>query len=211
MGNVHRLSGAPNRSLGEVPSFGRAALTSAGLSLLFLVVYGGCNWLSARRGVVATINFEWEQRIPFLPLMIPPYMSIDLFFLAAPFLCRNERELSLFSKRTAAAIVVAGSFFLLLPFRFAYPRPHPSGWLGALFDWFRGIDAPYNLFPSLHVALCLLLANLYVRRSRGFLRGALIVWFVLIGLSAVFTWQHHLLDVAGGLGLAVGCFYFVRE
>ncbi len=211
MGNVYRLSGATGRSLGKVPKFSQAALASAGLSLLFLLVYGGCNWLSARRGITTTISFSWERYIPFWPAMILPYMSIDLFFVAAPFLCWSERELSVFSKRIVAAIMIAGVFFVLLPFRFAYARPHASGWLGALFDWFRGLDSPYNLFPSLHVALCLLLASLYLRHARGFLRGAVIIWFVLIGLSPIFTWQHHLLDVAGGLLLAAGCFCFVRE
>ena len=73
------------------------------------------------------------------------------------------------------------------------------------------MDAPYNLLPSLHVALCLLLAHTYARHTRGMVRTALIVWFVLIGLSAVLTYQHHVLDVAGGAALAGYCFYFVRD
>ena len=48
----------------------------------FLVVYGGCNWITAQRHDVGTIFFEWERLIPFVPLMIVPYMSIDLFFVA---------------------------------------------------------------------------------------------------------------------------------
>ncbi len=62
--------------------------------------------------------------------MIVPYMSIDLFFVAAPFLCRSERELATFSKRIVAAIVIAGICFLLFPLRFAFGRPPASGWLG---------------------------------------------------------------------------------
>src|SRR5476651_2831748 len=26
-----------------------------------------------------------------------------------------------------------------------------GSWLGAVFDWFRGMDQPYNLLPSLHI------------------------------------------------------------
>ena len=81
--------------------------------------------------------------------MILPYMSIDLFFIAAPFLCRTQEELRIFSRRVIAAILIAGLCFLLFPLRFAFPRPHANGWLGAVFDWFRGVDVPYNLFPSL--------------------------------------------------------------
>src|SRR5438046_5676052 len=84
-------------------------VVSAGLSVLFLIVYGGCNWITARRANVGTFYFEWERKIPFLPLFILPYLSIDLFFVVAAFLCRTDRELSILAKRIAASIVVAGT------------------------------------------------------------------------------------------------------
>ena len=189
----------------------KALVVSAGLSILFLIVYGSCNWITARRTNVGTIYFEWEREIPFLPLFILPYMSIDLFFVAAPFLCRTDRELSIFAKRVAAAIIVAGICFLLLPLRFAFPRPHADGWLGALFDWFRGMDAPHNLLPSLHAALTLILLDVYFRHTRGVVRVAIMMWFVLITLSPILTYQHHVIDIAGGFVLAAFCFWFFRE
>ena len=184
---------------------------SAGLSALFLVVYGSTNWFTAQRANVPTLFFEWERSIPFVPLMIVPYMSIDLFFVAAPFLCTSNRELATFSKRVAAAIVIGGLCFLLFPLRFAFERPHAPGWLGALFDWFRGFDQPYNLLPSLHIALRTILANHYARHTRGFLRVASNIWFILIGLSAVLTYQHHVMDVVAGFALGVYCLYFFSE
>jgi protein-tyrosine phosphatase/membrane-associated phospholipid phosphatase len=189
----------------------KALATSAGLSILFLIVYGGCNWFAARRGHAGAFYFQWERNIPFVPLLILPYMSIDIFFIAAPFLCKNERELSIFTKRVATAILVAGAFFLLFPLRFSFPRPHASGWTGALFDWFRGMDAPYNLFPSLHATFWLLLVSLYGRRVRGVLLWAVMIWFAFIGLSPVLTYQHHVIDILGGFALAGYCFYFFRE
>jgi PAP2 superfamily len=189
----------------------KALLASAGLSILFLVVYGGCNWITARRPGVGTFYFEWERRMPFVPFFIPPYMSIDLFFVAAPFLCRTEKELSIFVKRVAAAILAAGICFLLFPLRFAFPRPHADGWLGAIFDWFRGLDAPYNLLPSLHAALMLILVDVYFRHTRGLSRAAIIAWFSLIAVSPVLTYQHHIVDIAGGFVLAGLCFWIFRE
>jgi protein-tyrosine phosphatase len=189
----------------------RALAASAGLSILFLIVYGWTNWFTSQRSDVPTLFFEWERLIPFVPLMIAPYMSIDLFFVAAPFLCRSDRELATFSKRIAAAILVAGVCFLLFPLRFAFERPQADGWLGALFDWFRTMDQPFNLLPSLHIALRTILAEFYARHTRGFLRHASNVWFVLIGLSAVLTYQHHVMDVVGGFALGAYCLYFIRE
>src|SRR5450631_181985 len=63
----------------------KAFAASIGLSVLFVVVYGWCNWITAQRHDVGTLYFEWERFIPFVPLMIVPYLSIDLFFVAAPF------------------------------------------------------------------------------------------------------------------------------
>ncbi len=141
--------------------------------------------------------------------MILPYLSIDPFFVAAPFLFRTDRELRVFVWRVSVAIVVAGCFFLFVPLHYAFPRPHADGWLGVLFDWFRGLDAPFNLFPSLHAALLLFLVDAYARHLRGFARLAVMSWFVLIGLSPLLTHQHHLIDILGGFALAVGCFCLI--
>ena len=111
----------------------------------------------------------------------------------------------------ATAILIAGLCFVLFPLRFAFERSPVSGWLGAFFDWFQGIDRPYNLLPSLHIALCLILAELFVRHTRGLLRHALVIWFGLIGLSAVLTYQHHVMDVVAGFALGAYCLYFFRE
>jgi membrane-associated phospholipid phosphatase len=189
----------------------RALAVSIALSILFLIVYGGCNWVTARRASVPTLYFEWEHAIPFVPFFILPYMSIDLFFVAGPFLCRTDRELWIFTKRIAAAILIAGLCFLLFPLRFAFPRPHAEGWLGVIFDWFRGMDAPFNLLPSLHASLMLLLADVYLRRTRGIVRMAIVVWFALIALSPLLTYQHHLVDIGGGFLLAAFCFWIFRD
>jgi predicted protein tyrosine phosphatase/membrane-associated phospholipid phosphatase len=202
----------PATDLGNVrPTSTQRLTASFGLSFLFLVIYGSCNWIAAHRADVGTINFAWERDLPFLPVMIVPYMSIDLFFIAAPFLCRTDIELRVFVKRIAMAIIVAGFCFLLFPLRFAFPRPHATGAIGIVFDWFRGLDRPHNLFPSLHITLCTLLAQTYSQHTRGLPRVALCIWFGLIAASAVLTYQHHVLDVVGGFALAGYCFYFLRD
>ncbi|MFL6519690.1 MAG: phosphatase PAP2/dual specificity phosphatase family protein [Chthoniobacterales bacterium] len=184
---------------------------SIGLSLLFLILYPLCNWLAAQRAYVPSLFFGWERAIPFVPLMIAPYMSLDLLFVAAPFLCRNNRELATLSKRIVAALLVAGVCFLLFPLRFAFERPPLSGWLGDFFAWFGGLDRPFNLLPSLHIAFCTILGEFYARQTRRALRHAFVVWFVLIAFSAVLTFQHHTMDVVGGFALGAYCLYFFPE
>jgi protein-tyrosine phosphatase/membrane-associated phospholipid phosphatase len=185
----------------------KAAAACAGLSVLFVVVYSGTNWLTSFRSDVGVWYYEWERFIPFVPLMAIPYMSIDLFFVAAPFLCRDDRELTVFLRRVALAIVLAGVCFLIMPLRLAVDRPQLDGWLGAMFGWFFSSDLPYNLCPSLHIALRTILADKFASHTRGFWNVASHVWFSLIGLSTVLMYQHHVVDVAGGFLLAVVCFY----
>ena len=86
-----------------------AFLLSASLSLLFVFVYGGCNALAAQRTNLGMLFFAWELRIPFVPALILPYMSIDLFFVASFLMCRDRIELCAHARRIAAAILVACS------------------------------------------------------------------------------------------------------
>src|SRR4026207_802316 len=102
MGDVHRLGRPSFGRMSVIPYFSlrvKAFAASIGLSILFIVVYGWCNWINSQRHDVRTLYFEWERLIPFVPLMIAPYLSIDLFFVAAPFLCQDEQELAVFCKR----------------------------------------------------------------------------------------------------------------
>jgi len=202
MGHVHRVA-RPTRAL-------RAA-TSLLLSILFVAVYGGTGWLTSLRGDVGTWSFEWERNIPFVPWLIVPYMSLDLFFVAAPFLCADRAELRAFRWRMAAAILAAGTMFLAMPLQFAFPRPQPAGWTGPIFAMLHGFDRPYNMFPSLHIAIWMILAGTYDRHSTGAVRWLLHGWFGLIGLSTVLTYQHHVIDVAGGFALALFCYYLIQE
>jgi len=193
------------------PSKFYAATNSAALSLLFMVVYGGCSWITAHRSDVGTWYYSWESFIPFVPLMIIPYMSINLFFVGGPFFSQKRSKIRLLAKRITFAILVAGACFLLIPLRLSAVRPQPSDWTGAIFRFLRIFDQPYNLFPSLHIAFRTILAALYSKHTKGVIRLASHVWFVLIGFSTLLTYQHHFVDIVGGFVLAAICFYLFRE
>lgn len=176
-----------------------------------MIVYGGCSWITAHRSDVGTWYYPWERFIPFVPLLIVPYMSIDLFFACGPFLCRSRDELRVLAQRISFAILVAGACFLLIPLRLSSARPQPDGWTGAIFSFLHGFDQPYNLFPSLHIALRTILADLYAEHTKGLLRLASNVWFSLIGFSTLLTYQHHFVDIVGGFVLAGISFYLFSE
>ena len=106
MGHVHRL---------DRPSYLVSGATALALSLLFVVVYGLTSWWTSLRPDVGTWVFDWERSLPFVPWLIVPYMSVDLFFAAAPFLCTERLELIAFRRRMTMAIAIAGTAFLLMP------------------------------------------------------------------------------------------------
>ena len=137
--------------------------------------------------------------------MIVPYGSIDLFFVGSFFLFRDREELARHGRRIVAAILAAGVCFLLFPLSYGGERPAVDGVWKPLYTALWGFDRPHNLFPSLHIALLTLLADVYLRRTRGLLRAGLSVWFVLVALSTLLTQQHHLIDVIGGLLLGLLC------
>lgn len=193
------------------PSWRSSALWTAMLGALFFFVYGGTNWITSLRSDVGSMYFEWERMIPFVPALIIPYMSIDLFFAASPFLCTSRSELHTLAKRSVFAILLSALCFLLFPLRFAFERPQVIGLLGRIFDLLATFDRPYNLVPSLHISLLAIIWVVYRARTRGALRAALDGWFILIAISTLLTYQHHVLDVVSGTAVATVAFHLFPE
>jgi predicted protein tyrosine phosphatase len=214
MGNLHGLVGSARWGL-----MVRAAVTSVLLSVLFVVVYGSTNWFTAQRpsAHIGSWLFDGElTAIPYVPWLIIPYMSQDLFFFFATFLCGSHREIRTFARRVVFSILIGAAFFLLMPLKLEWPsRPAVGGWFGDFVEQSCTapflMEYPHNLFPSLHIVLCMIVADVYLRHTRGILRGLLFGWFTLIGVSTVLTWQHHVPDVLGGAMLAGFAFYSIRD
>jgi membrane-associated phospholipid phosphatase len=185
------------------PSLLRQQVTSVPLlGALFGIVYGFCNWVASTHAHLPSFLFPWERSILFMPWMVVPYISIDLLFVGAPFLCRDTGDLRILKRRIEWCILISAIFFLLLPLRMAFTRPETDGVPGFLFD-LLAFDMPFNLFPSLHVSLALVLWRTYRRRARGFARLLVDPWFLAIALSTLFVWQHHIIDLVGGAAVGL--------
>ena len=179
----------------------------------FFLVYGACNAFTARRQDVGTFYFAWEKHIAFIPWMIVPYLSIDLFFAGSFFLCADRPALRTHALRITAAILLSAAGFLLFPLSFGWPRPVVHGWLGALFVPLNTLDLPGNLCPSLHISLRSILWRVYgpAVRAQTWLWTAACAWFALIGASTLFIYQHHVVDLLGGWLVAWLCCALIRE
>ncbi|WP_395018539.1 phosphatase PAP2/dual specificity phosphatase family protein [Dongia sp.] len=186
---------------------GRALLWLVLCGSLFYLGYGFANWAAAQQGTAASIRFGWERGIPFLPWTIIPYWSIDLFYALAFFLCIDALELQRHVRRILTAQLVAVVCFLVFPLQLAVAKPATDGLFGLLFAALGTFDRPYNQAPSLHIALLVILWDLYARHLLKRFHIALHAWALLIGISVLTTWQHHFIDVPTGAALGLLCLW----
>ena len=186
---------------------GRALLWLAGCGALFYVGYGFANWAASQQHTVGSIRFAWEQGIPFLPWTIVPYWSIDLLYALAFFLCADAPELQRLVRRILTAQLAAVICFLVFPLQLAVVKPETDGLAGFLFTALGSFDRPYNQAPSLHIALLVILWDLYARHLHKRFHLALQAWSLLIGISVLTTFQHHFIDVPTGAALGLLCLW----
>ena len=93
------------------------------------------------------------------------------------------------------------------------PSEVGTGLSGVLMSFMQGIDAPTNLFPSIHCLVswfcfAAIRGNDKIPKWYRVLSG---VFAVLVCASTQFTKQHYLIDVLGAVVISEGCLYFGRH
>jgi membrane-associated phospholipid phosphatase len=177
----------------------------------FIVVYGGCDAITAHRAMRVRIHLDSELRIPFVPDMVLIYMSIYFLFLASPLILRQRCEFLRLAVMLDVIILAGAIGFLLIPAQLAFTPQTDLGDFPTLFRFADRLNLTYNLVPSLHVALSVACIAVYSVRSRVIGKVMLWIWAIAISASTVFTHQHHLLDVIAGWVLAVTVFKLFRS
>ena len=152
----------------------------------------------------------FDSMIPFIPAMIVPYSWSLVLFVVSFFLVRTSIQLSLLSYRLILATVFACLIFYFYPARFSFSRSIPDDWTQLGYQFLQLVDKPFNQLPSLHVSYAMLLGvslwDVVASKKRwGSAAYRLLLTGIctLIALSTVLTYQHHLLDMFGGVVLAV--------
>jgi hypothetical protein len=167
----------------------------------FILIYGGANYLSQFRTDIHHIYFNWELAIPLVPVMFWIYVSITPLMFSPLFLLDIDQQNHL-AKQLSLAMFIAGAVFLVFPGTIGYATGKE---LPATIAFIRTIDLPYNVFPSLHVALSsIIMLHLYrIFGSGG--RLFLAIWLIALIASVMLTHQHHLADVLGAIPLVWFC------
>ncbi|WP_201579652.1 phosphatase PAP2 family protein [Psychrobacter sp. Pi2-52] len=159
---------------------------------------------------VHNLATPFDSMIPFIPAMIVPYSWSLILFVASFFLVRTSTQLSLLSYRLILTTIFACLIFYLYPARFSFNRSIPDDWTQFGYQFLQLVDKPFNQLPSLHVSYAMLLGvslwDVVASKKRlisAAYRLLLTGICTLIALSTVLTYQHHLLDMFGGVVLAV--------
>jgi len=147
------------------------------------------------------------------PAWMLVYASLYVFVVLLPVLVVRQQELFRRAlKGYLMVMLVAYAGFLLYP----TTGPRPDHVIGDGFDAWSlrlaySLDAPYNCFPSLHVAYSFVSALTCYRVHRG-VGAAAALWAALIGVSTLYTKQHYVVDVIAGAAEAyVAYVLFLRS
>lgn len=180
------------------------------IDILFFLVYGGSNWLSAQRTGRFQLYFEWELSIPFVPSMIWIYGSMLALFLF-PLFQLDEKDMPRLGRQILLGTIIAGCTFLLMPAELGFPRTEDAAGYAQAYQLLYAIDFPHNLVPALHIVFSALIALSLMEVATPSLRLGYALWLALITASVLLVHQHHIADVVGGYALAWLCRRLVPE
>ncbi|WP_431257813.1 hypothetical protein ACQ86G_24945 [Roseateles chitinivorans] len=174
---------------------------AAATSATYAALYTLSNHVTSLRTDVGAGVFAWERAIPFVSWTVVPYLSICLFFALSFFIDGDAERLRRHVLRLLIVLIVSVLCYAAFPLRFTFERPPTDGAIGLMFDLLGHCDMPYNRAPSLHIGVLVLLWARFTPALRGWQAAALHLWFVLIGVSVLTTYQHHVMDVPAGAAL----------
>lgn len=171
------------------------------LSILFFVLYGLTNYLASKSQNHYSLYFEFEKNIPFLAPSIIIYLSINLIFVL-PVFYLTIPEMKHLSFAFSSITILSCSIFYFFPTKLGWIRPGHVPNFEWIYSVLYSVEYPHNLFPSLHVAYSYLIFKILWPKTHLMEKILYRIWFFLLLSSVLFTHQHHLLDILGGIFFA---------
>ncbi len=151
-----------------------------------------------------------DDKIPFIPGFIAIYVLAYVQWVFVLWLATRESRDTFFQACAADILgkLIAIPIFLLFPTAMVRPEITGSGFFEGLTKLIYTLDAPDNLFPSLHCFdswLCLRYAC-SMKKAPGWFKWANGIFSVLVFASVVLVKQHLVLDILGGILLGEAAF-----
>ncbi len=170
--------------------------------LINLVAYYGGRLLTTGR-FHYDLTTPLDEALPVIPLWTIIYFSCYLFWIVNYIMAARESpsHCARFFSGEAVAKLLCFLCFLILPTTNIRPEIDSSQPMAWLLQLTYTVDAPDNLFPSIHCLIswfawrglfgCTKVARWY--------KGLSLFFTLLVFFSVIFTKQHVLVDILGGI------------
>jgi membrane-associated phospholipid phosphatase len=143
-----------------------------------------------------------DELMPFTDWTIWIYHSQFFFLLFNVYLIKRAENLQRVFYAMVLASLLSFCIFIIYPTTVPRSLSLPDGLTAKAFAFLYSMDTSSNCLPSLHVSLAWLAAT-GVLSERTKLSALAIVWAIAITLSTMTTKQHYLVDIIGGLAVAI--------
>jgi membrane-associated phospholipid phosphatase len=173
---------------------------------VWVPLYYLTGWIGELRGAAFDPALAVDAAWPFVPQAVFVYLIAYVIILALFAVRREPAFLNHAYLNFIVMNLAAFLLFALLPTMGPERTALPSD-ASAILSFMFQLDARWNAFPSLHVANPTLIAMLALReRGAEALSLALLFVALAIAISTLLVRQHYLLDVVGGMLLAMVVF-----
>ncbi len=176
-----------------------------------MTVYAG---VSALRDLLTFSSLETplDRAIPFVaPFVLFYVLAFVQWVLNYIFIAREGKEVCYqFAFGDIIAKIICFFFFLFLPTTLARPDVPETGLCNQLVRFIYQMDAPVNLFPSIHCleSWCCIHAALRLKKLPRWYLGVTIVMSLGVFASTLFIKQHVIVDVFAGIAVFEIGYYF---
>jgi membrane-associated phospholipid phosphatase len=176
-------------------------LTLLAVLSLYLVINRLMNWLDNG----TTVEIWLDQYVPFWPIWALPYVLSILWWGVAALWAYLKMEDSLyvaFIIGWISACLIGYAIFIFYPNYMIRPQVTGTGWAEWLIRFIYANDRTYNAFPSQHLWDTVIISLIWSRWKPKW-RWPLWGFTLIVAMSTLFTGQHWIMDVIGGILLAV--------
>lgn len=180
--------------------------------LIFIFFYKTAGIYTSNLESVPSFYLPWEKNIPFIPWLVIPYMSSGVFFVIIFLLCKTKESLYRLVKQINSITIISSIAFFIFPLKFAFEKPEIKNcFLSIFFQFFERMDNSFNQCPSLHISYAVLFAVVFQKEIKNKVKYIFHIWFLLMGLSTLFIYQHHIIDIISALLLVIFILFIFSE
>lgn len=182
---------------------------------LVLISIFGFLTLFAYFGVKTLVASEYDflspvdESIPFIPDFIWIYHMLVPMIVVTLYRTEDKKEFFVAFWSLCFASFFANLCYYAIPSFYPYPVFVPETWAEHLTLLTHQIDGSSNTFPSSHVAFSfvLSLSQLHSRSATQIKKALYSSFAVLTAIATLVLKQHYIIDVLGGVTLALLSFY----